>query len=342
MSEEKVIIEEPQQEEKIEISTEGLSLEEIKAGRDAGIIPKEEKEDDKTEEAEVSEKKEEEPAAEEKQDEDSKPLDPADFDQMEEAYNKDEKKFHKNFTSNAKALYFKHKRNKQLRQEAQEALDEAQKEKEFLSVQTKSYQKQLSDIEALIDRIDSGDENITTADIRKVIAFKKAEQERKEESKPEDKKAGPDEKQKKYLAEKEKNTDLLGRSKYEDFDRYIELAKEVVDKDRDLADVITRAYINPEVDEEQLVEKIVKVARTHPKFGEKPKEKKDEQQNDKIDRIVANANKKKSSAALTTGSGRREIGYDDLTVEDVSQMSQKQWNSLPDNVRERLMKAVSK
>jgi len=338
MSEEKVIIEEPAIEETPqEVDVTGLSAEEIKAGEESGVIPK--KNDDQDTENEKEKLK-----AEDKKEDDDNPLDPDDFDQMEEAYQKDEKKFHKSFTANAKALYFKHKRNKQLMQEAQEALDEANKEKQFYTAKEKSYLKQLADIEGLIDRIDSGDENITTADIRKVIAFKKAEEDRKEDEKTGEEKTGPDEKQQRYLAEKAKNTELLGMSKYEDFTIYVALANEVVKGDKDLAELITRAYMNPDVDEDQLVEKIVKVARTHPDFGKKKEGngKAKEETKEKIERIVANAGKKKTSAAITGGSGRREVDYNDLTIEDIPKLSQKQWNDLPAATRERLMRESSK
>ncbi len=338
MSEEnKVVIEEtPEaQNEEIEISTEGLEKEEIEAGEKHGIIKKPvEKEEPKEEKTE--DKKEEKP--------DDKPADPADFDEMDEAYQKDEAKFHKNFTANAKALYFKHKRNKQLRQEAQEQAEEANRKAELLSVKEKIFNRQRAEINDILDRIDKGDETLTTADIRKALAFQKEEAKKEAEEEPDKKDEKPEasKKQQEYLQEKTKNSLLLGRSKYDNFDDIVDLANEVVAQDREVAILITNAFINPEVDEEQLVEKIVKYAKLHPKFGEKPEEKPKGEKKDKqdIDRMVANAQKKKTSASLSAGSGRREISYDDLTVQDVQKMSNKQWRALPQKVREKLIHAA--
>lgn len=353
MSEEKVILEEApaEAEETQEVDTTGLDAKEIEAAKEHGIVKKdsdkgskEEKKDDKAKEGEAQKGEEKVKADEKKPDEADKPLDPADFDDMDAAYGKDEAKFHKNFTSNAKALYFKFKRNKQMRQDAEELATTTKKELEFFTAKEKSYIKQLAEVEGILDKIDAGDENLTTADIRKVLAFKKElaekkeEKEEKAESKPD---AKAEEKEKAYLTEKAKNAQLLGKSKYENFDQIVGLANEVVAQDKDIALLITKAYHDPEVDEDQLVEKIVKYAKLNPKFGEKPKEETPKGEKKDIDRILANAGKKKSSASVTSGSGRREVSYDELTVEDVGTMSQTQWNKLPQSTRERLMKESS-
>lgn len=339
MSEGKVIIDDTiEEKEEVEIETEGLESKELESAKKFGIVKEEEAE--KKEEKKEDEKKEE--------DGGEKQLDPVDFDSMDEAYSKDVNKFHTKFTPNSKALYFKYKRNKQLRQEAQELADTAVKDRELLEVKERSYTKQLADIEAILDKIDSGDENITTADIRKIIAFRKETAERKEEETKNEKPAKKEEDKRhvEYLQEKAKNSELLGKSKYEDFSRYVDLANDVVAQDKDIASMLTKAYHDPEVDEEQLVEKIVKIARMNPDFYKKAEdnktdkiEKKDKQE---IDRMVANASKKKTSAALTSGSGRREVSYDELTLADVAKMDRKQWNALPNDVRERLKKESCK
>lgn len=332
MSEEKVVIEEPKEvvEEEIVFDTEGLSQQEIEAGKKTGVIkePEPKKEPEKSKEN-VEEKGED------------KPADPADFQEMDEAYNSNQDKFHKNFSSNAKALYFRYKKDKRLRQETQEKLDELSKERDFLTTKEKSYIKQLTDIEAILERIDKGDETVTTADIRKVIAFKK--EEAKEAEKAEKKEDKPSDKHIAYLAEKSKNTELLGKSKFDNFEDILTLANEVVAKDKDLAVLITNAYHNPEVDEEELLNKIVKIARTHEDFGKDklPQGKVEKKDKKEIDRMVENAKKKKSSASLSSGSGKREISYDDLTVEDIPKLTQKQWNQLPEGTRKRLLQEAN-
>lgn len=331
MSEEKIIIEEPKEEiqEEIEVNTDGLSIEEIEAGKESGVIKTDGKKEAKKEDGHKEEGSED------------KVLDPADFEEMEEAYNKDETKFHKNFTSNAKALYFKAKRNKQLRQEAQEEAETLKKEKEFLGLKEKSYQNQLKEIEDLIDKIEAGDENITTSDIRKVLKLKKDIEEKVEDLK-EEKKDDKSKKEEAYLAEKMKNAHLLGKSKYEDFDNIVALANEVVAQDKEIALIITKAYRNPEVDEAELVEKIVKYAKLHPKFGEEPKKEiESEKDSKKVERILSNSQKKKSSASLTPNGGRREVSYDELTIDDVQHMTQEQWGKLPEQTRKRLLQEAN-
>lgn len=360
MSEEKVIIQDSKpavKEEKV-YETEGLDEKEVKSAKEHGFIKDDKKKEDKKKE-EAKKQKDDDDWDEDDSDDkpkekkdDEKQIDPSTFDEMDESFKKDQGKFHKNFSANAKALYFKFKRNRQLRQDAESAREKAEKDRDFLAIQEKSRLKQLAEINDILDRIDAGDDKITTADIRKAIAFKKEEKQREEEDagtdKKEDKKPSPEEQKKhqEYLQEKSKNSELLGKSKYEDFDRYVELANEIVAKDKDMAAMVTRAFNDPEVDEEQLMEKIVRVARMHEDFYNKPEDKEEDVKKEKvekkdskeIDRMVANANKKKTSASLTGGSGRREVSFDDLTLEDVSKMNRAQYDKLPKAVRERILR----
>jgi hypothetical protein len=308
---------------------EELTAEETQSAKDLGLIK------DEAEDATDSQEKDEPKEGKEEKTNDA-PVDPASFDEMDEAYSKDEKTFHNKFTPNAKALYFKFKRNRQLRQEAQEAAEQATRDRDYLTIKEKAYQKKLTAVNEILDRIDAGDETVTTADVRKVLAFKEEqkEQEEKPVEKPVEKPKQPDQK---MLDEKCKNTELLGRSKYPDFDRYVALANDVVAKDNDFAAMITKAYVDPEVDEEELLEKIVKLARTHRDFYKEPEKKKDTP----ADRIVANSQKKKTSASITGGSGRAPSGYEDLTPEDIIGMSVEEYNKIPNDVRLKLLKQVS-
>ena len=334
MSEGKVIIEDkaPEVKEDISWDTDGLDEKEVGAAKAHGII-KEKSEEKKEEKKEVGDEKEE-------------TLDPANFEEMEESFTKDQGSFHKKFTPNSKALYFKFKRNKQLRQDAETRAEKAEKDRDFVAIQEKALKKQLKEVNDLLDKIDGGDDKLTTADIRKIAALKEQREEIKEkiEDKKEEAKKDPAEEKKHvdYLQEKSKNAEILGKSKYEDFDRYVELANEVVAKDKDIAVLLTQAFHDPEVDEDQLVEKIVKYAKLHSDFGKKPEakeEKKTEKKDSKeIERIVANSQKKKTSASLTGGSGRREVSYDDLTVEDVAKMNRADYDKLPKEVRERVLR----
>lgn len=323
------------QEDEVVVDTEGLDEQEIKMGQDSGVLKKPV---ESTEEGEVK------PAPKPVEKQEEKVEDPKSFEEMDKAYNDDQKRFEKNFTYNAKALYFKAKRDKMLRQEAEKKLvDSVASERLALKKTTERYDKLLADIQNVIDRIDEGDESLTTADIRKVILLRDQVKEKVDELRGEGDETDngkPSDSDQRYLQEKTKNALILGQSKYENFEHYINLANEVVAEDKDIAGIITKAFHDKDVDEEQLVEKIVKYARMHPDFARKSEVKGKE--NQQIDRIVANSQKKKTSASLTTGSGPREKSDDDLIPEDVIGMSQKRWNSLPDKVRERLMRESSK
>lgn len=326
MSDEKqfAVIEDTAEEQSQEI---GLTESEIATAKEHGLIKDEEPE----KEEKVEEKKEE-------KEEEVKVLDPESFDEMEEAHSANEDKFHKSYTPNAKALYFKYKRQKQLRQEAQVLAEKAEKDRDYVNTQTKAYQKKLKDVNDILDRIDNGDENLTTADIRKIVALREA-QAQAEDKKEETKK--PEVQQERYLRQKSKDTYELGVSKHPDFNRYVDLCNEIVKQDKDIALIITSAFNDPEVDESELVNKIVRYARMHPDFEKKEVVQKDAKEKSDIDRIVENSKKKKTSAAITGGSGGRRVSYDELTLEDVAKMNRSEYDKLPKEVRERILKQAS-
>lgn len=87
------------------------------------------------------------------------------------------------------------------------------------------------------------------------------------------------------------------------------------------------------------------LAKEHPEFGKKLITKATETGETDADgnpeeakRVVANANRRGSSATLT-GGGSRRVALDELTPEQARKIPTKQWNKLPKETRERLLRA---
>jgi len=360
-----IIIDDEVSEETPEISIEGLSEEEIKSGREQGIIPEEKKEEGGKKEAEDEHK--EQPDAEAKKDKDGKKQEEKDekvkdaegkeaeskkkepeFQSFEDT-EKDENNLVNNYSSNEKALYFKWKHDKQARQQAQKEAGEYKSQFEHNKVQSKAYQQKLEQINTLL----GGDPaSITVEAIQGILAGK----EEKSADKPltrkdlEDIEAG-----KKAKAEEQKKAqelinsrikagEELGKSRYEDFDAIVDLAQEVIKSDTSntYSTLLAHDVANPDVDIDKVVERVVSIARLNEKFGKKSEKDTPKDTNKDLNRMVENAKKKPSSASVGGGHGKRVIDEADLTIEDAAKLSPDQWGKLSSKTRERLLEESSK
>ena len=337
MSEEQVkenLVEIPVEEEvsdEPEISiTEGMSVEEISEAKELGLIEeaevvekeeedgKEDKEDDEEEEGDEEDKSE-------KVDEEKVNDDPDNFEEMDEVFDKNEKKFHKTFTPNAKALYFKMKSGKA---RVKTLVAEVEELKKAQDPSSKAHKAKLDKIDKLLK---SG-EDLTIEQIQGIIS-EKAEIE-------ETVKAPTQEALKAKVATKTQYIGQIGRAKYENFNDLAQLADEVVKADKTgvMEAKIGDAFLNDAIDETEAVNIILKIAKFHDKFDEVSKSVKAEKK-EKDSRVIKNSKKKVSSAAVG-GSKGRLVSEDDLTVEEAVALSERDpeaFNKLSPKTMERLL-----
>jgi len=334
---EEVLIEVPEVVDETNEATDldSLSKEEIEIGKKHGLIKDEENADEKDSKDEKAEADDatDDKESDGKEAEDDKESDPATFEEMEEVLNKDAEKFHKKFTPNAKALYFKHKKERQERQRIAKEFDELKAGTELASVKEGANASKLKKINEAL-----GSEDLTIEKLKAIIG--EIEEPVKDEPKvKEDAKVTAD---KVYMQRVDLATQI-GRSKYKNFDQISDLVQEMVKEDQDYASIVSTAFqglYNNKVDEEAVVEKVIKIAKLSPKFKELEANVSNDKKED-VNRAIKNSNKKLSSASLS-GSGKSNFKSEDtLTPEDVVNFSTSKWMSLSKKTRDRLLMEAS-
>lgn len=235
-------------------------------------------------------------------------------------------KYVKGLYHNSKGLYKQYKQEEERRKE----LEDASKLSKVKEHAVKTLQNKLDRLNKLLD----GDDDITADDIRRLINEKAELEDKIEEAAPV---KVNEEEQKKFINERMISLREDGDSLYENFEDLIKMADEVATNDPTYAHIFQVQLLNPSITTAQMAETIEKIARLNSRFGKPEEKKKDE----KVSRIIKNANKAKSSASVNGGGGRRAISYDDLTPEDIIDMTAKQYSALPAKVRERLERETS-
>jgi hypothetical protein len=308
--------------------TEGMSQKEIDRAVELGLIKKDDLGKQDKPEADKSK-------VEDKKDDDEV-LDPDDFDKMEEVLNKDQEKFHKKFTPNAKALYFKSKKLKMRAQEAERKYEEAKASLELGSIKDGVSAAKLKQIKEAL----AGDD----LTIEKIQAIIGDVEEKKDDGRVSREEFDREQKAKAEATQSFNNrvalAEQIGRSKYENFDQIAILANEVVKDNKDYLEIIGKAFNDRSIEEDVVVEKIVSFAKLHPKFKEVTKTASPEERED-VNRAIKNSNKPKSSASLGGSSKSIAKREDDLTPEDAANLDSKAWMSLKKSTRDRLLKEAS-
>ena len=130
----------------------------------------------------------------------------------------------------------------------------------------------------------------------------------------------------------------IGNENYENFEHLSNLAKEVMNDDESgtYQKIIDDAFISDNVEADQLVERVVRIAKMHPKYSDEPVQVATES-TPAEKRVVSNANKKQSSASVKGGSGKRIISEAELTADQAERLSKEQWNKLKDSTKKRIM-----
>ena len=297
--------------EKTELNLEGLESAELELVKKHGLLPEEGKE-------EVEE-------VDEEPDSDDINTDPDNFEDMDKVIEKDEKKFHEKYTPNQKALYFKQKSYKKKMQDAKKEAEELKAKIDELKDASTSADK-LKKISELLNS-----ENLTVEQIQSVIN-EKVEIKESEPIKPEV--------QASKVNEKLAFTNQIGKAKYDNFLEISKLAEELALEDTTYRDLIVNAVNDDNVDESMLADKIVKIAKFHPKYeelsGKKPEKKVDE----KVKRVIKNSQKKISSASISSSGGKKVVNFDDLTLEQLVNLPHDKFVKVPKEVREKLLKSA--
>jgi len=317
--------------------TDGLLPEEIEMAREYGFVeeksdkPEEEKKDG--EHAEQPEPKSEENISKEEE----KKVEPTTFEDVE----KDEGKL-KQYNPNEQALYWKWKSDKKKRQQALKDYEDIKAQYELRQVRETSLANKISKVQQAL----KGD-NITVEMIQEIIGSESTEPKeapltRSEleriEAEKETKKQDV-ERVSKDRAERIETAEKIGKTKYQNFEELTNLANEVVSSDKTgtYKDVLQAAFLDKEIDEVDLVDRVVTIAKLHPEYGKKKETSEKKEDPKMVDRAIQNSKKKLSSAAVGSGNNKRVISHDDMTVDDAARLTTEQWLKLPDSVRQRLL-----
>lgn len=307
-----------QVEEQFEI--EGLSDSEVELAKKHGFI-KEEKKDVEHKEKPISKTISESKDETKEKVEEDKPS----FDKVEE-----DEKLLENYNKNEKALYWKWKTDKHKRQEAQKEANEL-KEKLKTVADSGISGKKLERIKELL----KNPESLTIESLQGVLD-EKIEPEKKDND------LDNAEVIQKRVAVKAQFAEKIGNAQYDNFDAISNLAKEVIlaDRSKTYQKLIDESFLNDDVDENMLVERVVSIARMSPKFNDVVNKVKPEDK-EKANRVIENSKKKTSSASVSGASGKRIISESELTVEQATKLSTEQWNRLKPTTRERILRGIN-
>lgn len=327
--------------------TAGLTPQEIEMGKATGVLteekPAEKKPTDEGQKPETDSTKTEEEEAEGEEKTEEKPATKEEKKAAEEeAFDDPEKEFAlvKTYNPNEKALYFKQKKERLKRQTAE-------RERDFLKTQNEALRRDAAakkkpvDADAELDAdLEDLDADPAAKDKDKPLTM--ADLEARDKAKLEaDKKARSDAK---VISDR---LDLLNQeasAKYDDFNEVMDLANEVMKKDK-YGVYAMKLSIEAADPDGNVAEYAYSLGKLHPNYGKHRKAKKDAAPDagatkTNVEKIVDNAQKRTSSAALGGGSEKgRLVSEDDLTLADVSGMSQSAWDKLSSKTRDRLMRS---
>lgn len=335
---------------------------------------KEQKKEEKPDEKKETEKEKEPEKGKEKVDLRKKLNDPSyDFSVSEE----EEYNSIKDFNANEKAMYFARKKERRKRQEAERLRDETRSKQELYEKELRVLRSDLdnlknnkppaqktnedSELEELLNEDGTKNEQQPKEDEKKYLTQedldgRDKEQEVKRQSQIE---------QAKKLNERLKEQELEVKAFHEDYNETTNLAKEIMEKPQEffkdnprmiarIGAMVKQMYATAgrALSEDQdytAADIFYEIGKLHPKYGEKPPQtanseanNADEKKNDKgsaIDRMLANSQKKGSSASVSGGGGARNISVNDITLEQAAKLSDKEYAKLPASVRERLLRA---
>ena len=342
MSEEtkEVVVEVPAEEVVVNddsFDTEGLLPEEISMAKEYGLIKEEEKksgEHDESEELKTEDNTEEVGEKDEGEQEKEIDDDTDSFEDIDEVFNKDEKKFHEKFSSNQKALYFKNKAEKKKRQEAQKTADEYRAKYELDSVKTLVATKKLEKIKEALGRTD-----LTVEQLQEIIDSEYSQQTEKKLYTKEELEAEKEieqessKKEQSALNERILLAEQIGKSKNKDFDALIKHAEEVFKLIPAKQKIFRTMLLNPnDYDENEIADFVIESAKLSKNYNQGTPE-----QKLNADRAIKNSKKKVSSASIGASKKSEKVTESELTVDSATRLSVEEWSKLSENTKKRIM-----
>jgi hypothetical protein len=320
----------------------GLSEPEMKMAKDQGMIPKP---DDKSAE------KKEEPKAEAK----TLPISPDELDTFEKLHDLYQSKpdiFYqlpkatRNLYHNSKGLYKKLKEEEERRKDVEGKFEFNRVNDSVSRVKLDRIKARLANPDGLtveelqeligIEQKIEDDKPLTKKDLEAIEATKLSKAE-EEKVKANEKQAKLNEKVLAAESYAKENIKDLSAGKYANIDDVIALAQELTASKPRYAKQINDAFADDSMTEAEVVEVIFDIARLNPKWGTTAKA----ENNGDVEKMVKNAGKQQTSAALTGGKGSRTISLEELTPEDAAKLNQDQWNKLPRHIKDKILKSAA-
>ncbi|RLC88237.1 MAG: hypothetical protein DRJ03_03570 [Chloroflexi bacterium] len=349
-----VVINEPEPEAKDNPMTEeslveeGVGADQIALAKKHGMLDKSEdnenKNDDDNKEI-VDDESEDDDSEDESEEEESEEIKADDLDSFDKVHNlfENEPEKFRQLPKNIRGLYHNSKGlYKRLKSEEQKRQD-TDKKADLLGVKVTGS---LTKIAKIRERLKNNPDDVTIEQILEIVGDEESQPEfvTKEDLVKEKEAKATEEANQKALTNRLEEANKWGEANVENFETIIDQAQEVVNEDKTYLELIQSVLLAKEFDEQKFVNTVIKIAKLNPNYGKKKSDDEEESDKDKsgkeskdnINRMLKNAKKKTSSAAVGGGKGRRVVSYDDLTPEDVVNMSQKEWNALPNHVRTRL------
>lgn len=304
-----------------EFSIEGLMPEEIEMAKEFDLIKEKEDgvDDEQSEDATETDSEE--------QEEEEINTDPDNFDDMDKVLEKDEKKFHEKYTPNQKALYFKQKAFKKKFQDSKKEAEELRKQLDELKGASTSKSK----LDKVAELLNSG-EDLTIERLQAVINEDVKSTVEKDEPITQEAVMA-------RVQEKANFAEKIGRAKYDNFEEISKLAGELAKENKTYQKVLDDAFINDDIDEAELAETVVRIAKLSPKFDEVSGRKPELKVDPKADRVIKNSKKKVSSAAIG-GSGKRLISESDLTCDQAVKLTPDQFAKLKPETQKRILMGI--
>lgn len=301
----------------------GLSPEEIKAAQEQGLIGKSEPvnpakklvkpEDDEMFPEDDAEEGEE-PEAPQPKDAAEEDLDP-----------EDEAELIKEYNANEKSLYWKAKKERLKRQDAQ-------RESEHTKIKLAAAQREIDLLKKKETPEDESKEPKESEEDERVMTvgeFKKMMKEQAEGQAVKNKEA------QETIVRLEK-IEAEFKAEHPDFDEVAELAREMMNKNPRYAQLMLAAASDPN---DNAAEVVYNIGSLHPKFKNRGTEPKSViPKSNKVDKAINNATKRTPSAAVAGGGAKRIVSEDDLTLEDAAKLSPAEYRKLSGPTRDRLLK----
>ena len=317
---------------------ENLTPEEIEMAKAQGLLPKESEKKEETLEEKTAREEKEKKAEEDKKNKDGKKIDG----EVKKVGNEPTQEELKKFTRNEKALYWKQKNERIKRQQIENEKTQIQVR---LNVLKQKYPEVYSEITGEIDTAIDKDKTFTAEEVE---TREKAQKEKDANEQTANIETA------KLLKEKNIIEEQDAKEKYPDFDNVMVLAEKVLQEQLGKSAKVGRLYkammeaaISTDLSDETAADIAYEIGKLHPDYkpenvqsDDKKSEKKDEKQEivdkAKINKMIENAGKKVSSAAVGEGSKDNLVSEDDLTLEQAARLTGKEFAKLSPRTIKRL------